>query len=349
MKLASLLEQYQSAFIDQYAARLLPGHHQAMAAIGRCRTPDSGQMRLTCEDCDYHLKQPHSCGHRSCPRCQNHDTTQWLERQRKKLLPVEYFMVTFTLPYELRAVAWRNQARVYNALFACACSTLKDFAMNDKHLGADLGMTAVLHTHSRRLDYHPHVHVIVPGGAINSAGRQWKKAKGKYLFNAFALARVFRARMLETLSKEGLLLPGKIPQKWVVDCRHVGQGAPALEYLSRYLYRGVMSEKNIIANQHGKVTFRYVDSSSGKTKTRQLKGEDFIWLVLQHVLPKGFRRVRDYGFLHGNAKARLARLQLILQVLIKEKKPRKRPSFICPKCQSPMRIIGFIKPAWKFG
>jgi hypothetical protein len=349
MKLNAVIQQYLPAYKHKYAGRLLPGHQQAIAAIGRCRTEDSGQMLLDCHECRHQFKAPHSCGHRSCPQCQNHDTSRWLDRQRKKLLPVEYFMVTFTLPYELRALAWRNQSAVYKALFGCALSRLKDFGRNDQTLGGQLGMTAVLHTHSRRLDYHPHVHVIVPGGAIDSAGRQWKKAKGKYLFNAFALATVFRARMLEALSKEGLRLPGKIPQKWVVDCRHVGQGAPALEYLSRYLYRGVMSEKNIINNQNGKVTFRYVESSSGKTRTRQLKGEDFVWLVLQHVLPKGFRRVRGYGFLHGNAKARLALLQLILQVLIKGPKPRKRPSFICPKCQSPLRIIGFIKPAWKFG
>jgi len=135
----------------------------------------------------------------------------------------------------------------------------------------------------------------------------------------------------------------------VVDCRHVGQGAPALKYLSRYLYRGVISENNIVANHNGKVTFKYIDSNTGKTRYRTLKGEDFLWLVLKHVLPKGFRRVRDYGFLHGNASKLLVLIQLTLKVMITARPIRPRPVFICPKCQSPMRIMGFIRSAWSSG
>lgn len=207
----------------------------------------------------------------------------------------------------------------------------------------------VWHTHSRRLDYHPHLHVIVPGGGVNKAKRQWKKKKGKYLFNAFALAKVFRARFLEAMKSAELTMPNNLPGKWVVDCKHVGKGQPALEYLSRYLCRGVISEKNIVANQDGKVTFHYIESKTGKTQCRTLKGEDFLWLVLQHVLPRGFRRVRDYGFLHGNAKKQLSLVQLVLQVIIKASTPRSRPVFKCPRCQSPMHILGFIRPAWQSG
>jgi hypothetical protein len=136
---------------------------------------------------------------------------------------------------------------------------------------------------------------------------------------------------------------------WVVDCTHVGQGQPALKYLSRYLYRGVISEKNIVANQHGKVTFKYLDSKTGQTRYRTLKGEDFLWLVLQHVLPKGFRRVRDYGFLHGNARKLLTLIQLTLKVVITIRPARPRPVFSCPRCQSPMQILAFIRPAWPSG
>lgn len=234
-------------------------------------------------------------------------------------------------------------------LFSCTASTLKDFGLNPKKLGAEIGMTAILHTHTRRLDYHPHVHIVVPGGGINTARRQWKKAQGKYLFNEFALAKVFRARFLDALNAAQLPIPFGVPEKWVVDCKHVGKGQPALEYLSRYLYRGVISEKNIIANAQGQVTFRYIDSKMGQTQTRTLKGEEFLWHVLQHVLPKGFRRVRDYGFLHGNAKKRLNLVQLILQVIIKPQALRPRPLFKCPVCQSPMAIIAVIRPAWRFG
>ncbi len=349
MELASLIEQYKDVLYTRYGAQLLPVQKQVLNAIVYCRTERYGEMVLRCHDCAEQQRRFHSCGHRSCPRCQNHETTEWLQRQRNKLLPVEYFMVTFTLPCELRSLAWREQTFIYNALFSCASSTLKDFGINDKKLGASLGMTAVLHTHSRRLDYHPHIHVVVPGGCLNRQRRQWKKMKGKYLFNEFALAKVFRGRLLGTLASAGLSIPNKVPDKWVVDCRHVGKGEPALKYLSRYLYRGVINEKNIIADQNGKVTFQYVDAQSGKTLTRTLKGEDFLWLLLQHVLPKGFRRVRDYGFLHGNAKKMLMLIQWVLRVVIERRESASRPPFTCPNCKGAMNIIAFIRPAWRSG
>ncbi len=349
MELASLLYHYQPELTSKYAERLLPGHLRAMSALQRCRTPDAGQIQLQCPACAATQSHPHSCGHRSCPSCQNHETSLWLDRQRNKLLPVEYFMVTFTVPRELRSLAWCNQTVMYNLLFATASSTLKDFGLNPKHLGGEIGMTAVLHTHARRLDYHPHLHVIVPGGGVDRAKRQWKKVKGKYLFNEFALAKVFRARFLAAIKTAGLSIPAHLPERWVTDCKHVGKGKPALEYLSRYLYRGVIRENNIIANRDGKVTFRYIESKSGKMQYRTLKGEDFLWLVLQHVLPRGFRRVRDYGFLHGNAKRRLSLVQLVLRVVIKAHRQRPRPPFKCPLCQSPMHITGFVRPAWKSG
>ncbi len=349
MELASLIQQYLPALKAKHADQLLPGHLRAISAMLYCRTADAGQIRLRCTGCAASLSQPQSCGHRSCPKCQNHEASLWLDRQRAKLLPVAYFMATFTLPRELRSLAWRNQILMYNILFAEAISTLKDFGLNPKHLGADIGLSAVLHTHSRRLDYHPHLHVIVPGGGVDRAKRQWKKKKGKYLFNEFALAKVFRARFLAAINAAGLSMPSPVPDKWVVDCTHVGSGEPALKYLSRYLYRGVISENNIIANQGGKVTLRYIEGKTGQTKYRTLKGEDFLWLVLQHVLPKGFRRLRDYGFLHGNAKKRLSLVQLVLQVVIEARAPRPRPVFKCPRCQSPMQILGFVRPAWQSG
>jgi len=152
-------------------------------------------------------------------------------------------MVTFTLPYQLRTRVWQNQKALYTLFFACVISTLKDFGLNPKNLGAEMGMTAVLHTHSRKLDYHPHIHVVVPGGGVDMKRRQWKKLKGKYLFNEFALANVFRARFIDALNAAGFKIPQKSPKKWVANVRHVGKGLPALKYLSRYLYRGVISVK----------------------------------------------------------------------------------------------------------
>ena len=349
MELASIIHQYFDAFIIKYADTVLPSHLKAINAIRDCRTPDSGELYVQCPDCGHAQWRPLSCGHRSCPKCQNHAVSQWIDRQQGKLLPVPYFMATFTLPYELRSLIWLHQKVVYSILFICVSSTLKDFGLNPKNLGAEIGMTMVLHTHNRKLDFHPHIHVVVPGGGVDKHRRQWKKKKGKYLFNQKTVAKVFRARFLAALNEAGLSIPKRVPNEWVVDCSHVGKGITALKYLSRYLYRGVISEKNIVSNQNGQVTFKYIESSTGNTCYRTLKGEDFLHLIMQHVLPKGFRRIRDYGFLHSNAKKLLFLVQLILYVVIKKVEQRPRPVFKCPCCKASMVILGFRRTVLKPG
>lgn len=341
MELATIITQYYAALLAKHGNSLLPSHHKALQAILHCRTPVSGEVYIRCPDCEHAQWRPLSCGNRNCPKCQNHQTSQWIDKQQGKLLPVPYFMATFTLPYELRQLAWSNQKIVYSLFFRCVASTLKDFGLNPKKLGAEIGLTMVLHTNNRKLDFHPHIHAVIPGGGIDRRHHQWKRTKGKYLFNAFALASVFRARFLAESKKVGLSLPAITSGKWVVDCRYVGKGSSVLKYLSRYLYRGVLSEKNIVANKNGEVTFRYVQSDKGENRFRTLKGEDFLYLLLQHVLPRGFRRVRDYGFLHGNANKILGLIQLLLHVKILYPKPRPRPTFKCSLCQAAMVIIGF--------
>ncbi|GAB6147274.1 hypothetical protein JCM12294_47200 [Desulfocicer niacini] len=234
-------------------------------------------------------------------------------------------------------------------MFECVASTLRDFGLNPKLLGAEIGMTMVLHTHNRRLDFHPHIHVVVPGGGMDKARRQWKKKKGKYLFNQKALAKLFRARFLDGLNKERMPIPRGVQPRWVVDCTNVGTGITALKYLSRYLYRGVISEKNIVSNCNGHVTFNYIESKTGNKRQRTLKREDFLHLILIYVLPRGFRRVRDYGFLHGNAKKMLFLVQLILHVQIKAASLRPRPAFKCPCCNTPMVVLGVRTASFKPG
>jgi hypothetical protein len=143
--------------------------------------------------------------------------------------------------------------------------TLKAFGLNPKHLGADIGMTAILHTHSRRLTYHPHLHVVVPGGGVDVKRGVWKRTRYRYLFNKFALAKVFRGKLLHEIDKLDLRSSTSVPKEWVVDCRHAGRGESALEYLSRYLYRGVIGESSIIADHNGQVTFRYIDGETMKS------------------------------------------------------------------------------------
>ncbi len=248
-------------------------------------------------------------------------------------------MVTFTLPAELRPLSAAAPHAVYSALFSAASDTIKGFGT--RKLKAELGQCAVLHTHNRRLDLHPHVHIVVPGGGIDAKRKQWRKLKGKYLFNAFALAKVFRAKLLHQLRAAGLSIPVGMPKKWVVDCCNVGNGEPALKYLSRYLYRGVIRERDLTSfdAKTGIVRFRYIDASTKQAAYRQLPISDFLWRILQHVLPVGLRRVREYGFLHGKAKLRLKLVQLVLRVMIKAQVPVPRPVMCCPHCQRPMQIV----------
>jgi hypothetical protein len=342
MDFATIAARYLARYKTTHGRSASPDQWSALNAILGCRTEQYGQMQLSCDACSWRTDRYLSCGHRCCSRCQNHCTTQWLQRQTAKLLPVDYFMVTLTLPFELRTLAKANQKVIYALMFQMAVSTLKDFGLNDKGLAAELAMTAVLHTHTRRLDYHPHVHVVVPGGGVNTRRNEWRKLKGKYLFNGFQLATVFRARLLKAIRAAGLT-PPSTPKKWVVQCQKVGTGLPAIKYLSRYLYRGVISNHNIIADDGTQVTFRYKDSNTNTMKTRQLRGEDFIALVLQHTLPKGFRRARDYGFLHGNAKQLLKRVQWLLQVVIPIIDVARRPRFICKQCRSLMSVVGITR------
>jgi endogenous inhibitor of DNA gyrase (YacG/DUF329 family) len=349
MKLAPIVRRYRAAFEHKYAVAITPVMRQAMEAVLACRTERYGKMQVRCPQCQSMSERFHSCGHRSCPACQHYDTGQWLARQRQKLLPVDYYMATFTLPKQLRALAWHHQRQLYGLMFDCAVSTLKSFGLNDQALGGDLGMTAVLHTHSRALAFHPHVHIIVPGGCYLRKRRQWKKRRGRYLFNEFNLARVFRARLMEAIVKAGFTLPTGLPQQWNAQCQHVGRGLPALQYLARYLYRGVISECNIIDDDGRHVTYQYQDSESKQTRTRSLRGEDFLWQVFLHVLPRGFRRARDYGFLHGNAVRIRQLIQLLLNVLLPRPAATTRPAFVCAQCQCPMSIIAFIKTRYSSG
>ena len=206
----------------------------------------------------------------------------------------------------------------------------------------------VLHTNSRRLDFHPHVHLVMPAAAIavDGKGKRWRtkrpgKGKKGYLFNHEALATVFRAKLLAGIAAAGLTLPGRYPATWVVDCKSVGAGEKALIYLGRYLYRGVIREEDILSCQDGQVCFRYRHAKTGRMEKRTVSGAEFLWLVLQHVLPKGFRRARNFGFLHPNCKRLIALLQVVLRfdpgralALVRTRAP-----MLCACCGAVMAIV----------
>ena len=340
IRLASVIEIFAADLLAQYRHRLTPDHLHALAAMQRCRTQASPKLQVACPGCAHQLLVPHSCGHRHCPHCQHHESQQWLERQLQKQVPAEYFLLTFTLPAEFRPLAMAQQRVVYDLMMRCCWDTLRTFSQNDKQLQGMPGAIAVLHTHTRKLEYHPHVHVVMPAAAIDAAAGLWRK-KRAYLFNETALAQVFRAKFLAGLKHAGLALPARYPEEWVADCKSVGTGEKALVYLGRYLYRGVIREQDILACRDGQVTFRYRDAKSGRVERRVVSGADFLWLVLQHVLPKGFRRARNFGFLHPNCKRLIALLQLVLKFAPKPAGAwvKARAPVLCPCCGAAMVIV----------
>jgi len=344
MLLAPIIKQFTDSFRRRYAKNLLPGHIKALESMAACRQEHGPHMLAQCSNhhCGAKTYIPHSCGHRNCPHCQHHESQQWIEQQLDKRLPCTYYLITFTLPVQLRDLAWKNQKTVYALMFATVQDLLKSFTRNDKKLGGAPGFTAILHTQARNLDYHPHIHVVMPGASINLKTSLWRVKSPSYLFNHKALAKVFRARLLHALAEKNLPIPHDCPNQWVVDCKDAGNGEKALIYLGRYLYRGVIREKDILHCRDGMVTFRYRHAKSDEDRTRTVTGEYFLYLLMLHVLPRGFRRARSYGFLHACSKKLVRFLQVVLRItpwrdLVRNLR-KQRPSIICPTCGAAMVI-----------
>lgn len=349
--LASIIERFEQAFLAQYPQCGAHRQRQALQAMKRCRTSLAPRMLAQCGDCGAQRLVPHSCGQRLCPHCQQHESQAWIDQQTQRLVPGNYFLITFTVPAELRALFWQHQPGTYTALMDCAWATLRTFSQNHKQLQGTPGAVAVLHTHSRQLAFHPHVHVIMPAAALDADKGLWRSLRRSnkgdgYLFNHKALAKVFRGKLLAALSEQGLALPPNLPKDWVVDCKSVGDGHQALVYLGRYLYRGVIQEKDILRCEAGQVTYRWRDSKTKKTVLRTVSGAQFLWLVLQHVLPKGFRRARNFGFLHPNSKRLIALLRLLVfkrpsqpQGALPSTSATLRAQWLCPCCGAAMVVV----------
>ena len=340
--LSSIINQFETDFLDTYQGQVLPVQRKALNALKICRTQFSPVMQLNCTDCDHQSFVPHSCGHRNCPHCQHHESQLWIENQLKKQLPGDYFMITFTLPAQLRPLAKNHQKWVYRLMFESVWETLQSFSRNDSKLGGEPGVTAVLHTHARNQDFHPHLHTVMPATVVDKLNKVTRTKHCKYLFNYKALAKVFRGKLLSKLTKENLILPKRIPQEWIANCKKVGSGGKALVYLGRYLYRGVIREKDILSIEDGLVTFRYQDSDTKRWETRTETGAKFLWLILQHVLPTGFRRARNFGFLHPNSKKMISILQALGKLdpkkMLKKIGLRQRSQMACTCCGGNMQV-----------
>jgi hypothetical protein len=349
--LGEVFRRYGPAYRARWASRLSPHQLAAMQAIEACRTEALGGQVYRCAHCEATRYAYHSCRNRHCPTCQHDAAEQWLAAQQELLLPVPYFLVTFTLPGALRALAFQHQALVYDLLFRASAAALQQLAQDPRFLGGQLGLLGVLQTWTRDLRYHPHIHYLVPGGGLGADGRSWKSARAEFLVHVKPLAGLFRAKLRAGLRQTALWasIPAAVwAQDWVVDCRPVGSGRRALKYLAPYVFRVALSNNRLLGMQDGQVTFRYQDGKSGQSRICTLSAEAFIERFLQHILPKGFVKVRYYGLFRVGARQQLRRLraQLVLQqrkveVLagVEERpEPAARLGPVCPRCGQEMRL-----------
>jgi hypothetical protein len=312
-----------------------------------------------CAACDEFLYSYHSCKNRHCPKCQNQAGQQWLAKQQALLLPVPYFMVTFTLPEALRALARSNQRQVYNLLFQTSAAALQQLAHDARFVGGQIGFLGVLQTWTRDLRYHPHLHYLVPAGGLSADGQTWRRARNAFFVRVEPLSRLFRGKFRAALSQTNLLdqVPASVwRQEWVVHCQPVGSGQAALKYLAPYVFRIALSNRRILKLQEGQVTFRYRDHATHRWKTRTLPAEAFIRRFLQHILPRGFQKVRYYGFFSPGQRHRLHQARHLLgpaippqptdlaQLQAHPASPANPPVISCPTCGRPMRRTQTLRP-----
>lgn len=357
--IGEIFRQHGAAYREKFADRMSHNQLQVMKSLERCRTGQLGAALYRCDACaNYHV-MPRSCGNRHCPQCQGHKAKQWLDSQLEKLLPCAYFLITFTIPKELRRFVRAHARECYRALFQAAAATLIELAKNPKHVGSSrLGFTAVLHTWGRTLSYHPHVHCIVPGGAISENGEDWLPSRVDFFVPVRAASIIYRAKFKDLLAQAGLL--DEIPQEvwaksWVVHSKAVGDGRRALRYLAPYVYRVAISNRRIVKCEPGpdglgRVTITYRKSGSQRYRAIELTAQEFIRRFLQHVLPRGFQKVRHYGFAHPRHRIDLEWLKMLVTatlnsvyVLIVAPKPLPilyRPT--CPDCGAVLSCVGFI-------
>jgi len=360
-ELAEIFQQYGAAYRAKYGERMLPSHKVVMGAIEQCRTEALGGHVYSCEQCQESLYSYHSCRNRHCPKCQQQAGQQWLEQQQQLLLPTPYFMVTFTLPEPLRAIARNQQKVVYNLLFRTAAAALQELAADKRFVGGQIGMVGVLHTWGRDLSYHPHVHFLVPGGGLSADGQQWVRSRQGFLVHVKPLAELFRGKFRAALQKTEVYnqVPSSVwRQEWVVHSQAVGTGQAALKYLAPYIFRVAISNKRIVKVAEGQVTFRYTPSGSKKSKLCTLSAEEFIRRFLQHVLLTGFVKVRYYGLFAPGQRHRLKQARTLLGAHVPPEPAvaietdtdappleADKPAVLCPKCGQPMRCRR-LKPRW---
>lgn len=352
LEVAEIFRLHGPAYREKFGDRILPSHRRAMQDIEHCRTESLGGQLYFCAQCKQQRYSYHSCKNRHCPKCQNEQGNEWLQEQRELLLPTPHFLVTFTLPDELRSVARSHQKTIYNLLFRASATALLQLAQDPRFVGARLGMVGVLHTWTRQLLYHPHVHYIVTGGGLTADG-SWRAARADFLVSVKALSRIFRAKFRDALKKTELfaLVGARAWRKdWVVHSEPAGSGEQAFQYLAPYIFRVAISNNRLRKLHDGQVTFTYKESASDQLKRCTVTATEFIRRFLQHVLPNRFIKVRYYGLLSPAHRQLLLQSRQLLSVTTK--KPRREAVITteplallsCPHCGGPLTLLTLLAP-----
>ncbi len=359
---ADCLRQHAPAYLGAFGDAVPTGHRKVLSAITRCRTGELGGVVYQCNDCDREHWVGRSCGNRHCPTCQVEKTAAWLEKQTSRLLPVHHFLVTFTVPEELRLPLRANQSDGYRALFNAAAESLRDVAAATRSLrGCQLGFFGVMHTWGRDpMVYHPHIHLVVPGGGVlldeDGNALRWSATAKNFLVHHGTLINVYKGKLTDGLRACGI--HDEVPesawyQKSVVDIEPVGDGHAVLKYLAPYVYRVAISDKRIVACDETSVTYSYTPTGTKATKTRIVPGDRFVGGFVQHVLPHGFQKVRHYGWMSSNCRIGLDEVGWLVWLFLgwtywlasghaPRSKPKEREPVRCAACGGIMRIVTIV-------
>ncbi|MGB9432659.1 MAG: IS91 family transposase [Candidatus Acidiferrum sp.] len=369
-EVAQIIRQQGSGFIERNGAWLTWDHRRVLQAIAHCRTSALGGHLDRCSRCDYRAISYNSCRNRHCPKCLTRARDRWLAERHRELLPVGYFHLVFTLPHELSWLALQNKKVVYDVLFRTSAATLLEVAADAKHLGAQIGFLSVLHTWGQNLLQHPHIHCVIPTGGLESDGSHWIRPRYPFFLPVKVLSRVFRGKFIASLKRafqDGkLYLPGSLGplaeekafrlflrslfrHDWVVYAKPpFGGPEHVLHYLARYTHRVAISNHRILNVLDGKVTFRWKDyARGGKQRTMVLRGEEFLRRFLLHVLPRGFVRIRFFGFLANRRRKKLLPLcRKLIDVsplpslaTLRAEEAKQPATWLCPNCGGEMVLV----------
>jgi len=351
---------YGRQYLELYGDRMPQIHEKAIKDICNCRSGSFGTILYVCNDCNTSQPVPCCCGNRHCPTCQQYKSEEWLSKQMDHLLPAHYFLLTATLPEGLRDVARSHQKIVYKALFSCAHDALTKLAKDKRFVGSSrIGYLAVLHTWGSMLQYHPHLHIVIPGGAVSEDGDQWLSSRQDIFVHTRPFTSIFKARFRDAMKKNNLfhkIEPSAWKDKWVVHSQSAGRGQNSLRYLARYVFRVAISNNRIKSIENNIIRFSYKDRQRKTWKTTALEPVEFIRRFLQHVLPKGFMKIRHYGFLNPNSAFSIEKLRELISLIhtaithIPAQIPDiKKHNIKCPCCGKPLRYIAFLQPASRWG